>query len=276
MIAKEMNINSLGYVFPYASNVFYQFHLSLNGTVAYGFLACWSMKNNQGKFLVALLMVISMMALSTNVFAPPQTYAQSAVQSKTTHKGPDTATTTQSSEGNGRHGHGVPPGLLQAWAHSNMSIVARAVTHAIFLNGTHGVELAEIAINASSNGQLIENIATNESVAQIEFDHDGAVELHVNSTDKPTAVYADDSELTEVEPGAGMNMTSNTWAYDQNSHMLTVDADPASITIIYGTSATPVLEFPSDTTIAVITLVAVASALFIFRRVRESKAKLTF
>ena len=223
-------------------------------------------------------MAISMMTMATTIVSPAQSYAQVIVQSSKNHKGPDSATTTLSSQGqgngNGRHGHGVPHGLLNAWAHSNMSVVARAVTHAIFLNGTHGVELAEIAINASSNGQLIKDIANNESVVEVEFDHDGAVELHVNSTEKPSMIFADDNQLTEVETADG-NMTSNTWAYNQNNHMLTVDADPSSITIVYGTYPTPVLEFPSGGTIAVIALVALASALFLLKRKQLNTRKPT-
>lgn len=139
----------------------------------------------------------------------------------------------------------VPPGLLNAWAHSNMSVVARAVTHAIFLNGAHGVELAEIAIAASSNGQTIRDVAFNESVAQVDFDQNGSVELDVNSSLKPAAVFADGNELAEAQWNIGLTPSSNAWVYDDNSHMLKVYADPSSITIIYSSTQSPVPEFPT-------------------------------
>lgn len=146
-----------------------------------------------------------------------------------------------------------------------MSVVARAVTHAIFLNGTHGVELAEIAINASSNGQMIRDVAFNESVVQIDLDHDGAVELSVNSSAKPAAVFADDRELAESQSSAGLNQNSNAWVFDQNTHMLTVFADPSSVTIFYGSAPTPVPEFPFVYT-PLVFLAALAATILIARK----------
>ncbi len=181
------------------------------------------MKNSiRSPALLTSLLLLLMLAIITQIGAASPTFAQIGVQSTTHPTGPRTSTTTSlSSSTNTTSGHGrpggVPPGLLNAWAHSNMSVVARAVTHAIFVNGTHGVELAEIAINASSNGQMIRDVAFNESVVQIGFDHDGAVELSANSSVKPTAVFADDRELPESQSSAGLNQNSNAWVYDQNT-----------------------------------------------------------
>lgn len=154
-----------------------------------------------------------------------------------------------------------PPGLVNASTHSNVSVVAKAVTRAIFLNGTHGVELAKIAINASSNGQLIRGVAFNESVARIDFDHDGAVVLTVNSSAKPTAVFADDKQLSEAQSAKGLNPNSNTWVYDQNHQVITIFADPSSITLFYGPAPTPVPEFPSAM-IALLLVSSIAAAIF--------------
>jgi len=155
-------------------------------------------------------------------------------------------------------------------SNSNMStaivvVGARAVTHAIFLNGTHGVELAEIAINASSNGQMIHDVAFNESVVQIDFDHGGAVELSANSSAKPTAVFADDRKLPESQSSAGLNPNSNAWVYDQNTHMLTVFADSSSVTIFYGSAPTPVPEFPFASA-PLVFLAALAATILIARK----------
>lgn len=228
--------------------------------------------------IVGLLILCSVIALAEGFMVNPS-YAQPAVQSHAnTNRPPSfqnvaassstTNSASTSGHGNGRRGSGVPPGLLNAWAHSNMSVVARAVTHAIFLNGEHGVELAQIAIAASSNGQLIENVATNETVAQVDFDHDGAVELDVNSSAKPAAVFADDNELTEAQWNVGLTPNSNAWAYDQNSHMLKVFADPSSITIFYGQAPMPVPEFPAG--LVALTLVgSLATALLVAKKTKH-------
>ena len=155
-------------------------------------------------------------------------------------------------------------------SNSNMStaivvVGARAVTHTIILNGTDGVELAQIAINASSNGQMIHDVAFNESVVQIDFDHGGAVELSANSSAKPTAVFADDRELPESQSSAGLNPNSNAWVYDQNTHMLTVFADPSSVTIFYGSAPTPVPEFPFASA-PLVFLAALAATILIARK----------
>lgn len=210
------------------------------------------MKNFQhSRTLLTALLLFSISGIILQIGAVNTSYAQIGAQS------------TTATSAHGRQG-GVPPGLLIAWAHSNMSILARTVTQAIFLNGAHGVELTEIAINASSNGQLIRNVAFNESVAQIEFDHDGAVELSANSSAKPTAIFADDMELAEAQSSSGLNANSNAWVYSQNNHTLTVFADPSSVTIFYGSTPTPVPEFPLAYAFALIG--ALAATLFITRK----------
>jgi hypothetical protein len=125
-----------------------------------------------------------------------------------------------------------------------MSIGAKNVTQPIFMNGTDRVRLAYIAINSSSGDQIIRNIAFNESVAQVEFDHDGSVQLIISSSTKPAHVYADNMELTEVQSVSGLTPESEAWVYDQNTHTLIIFADPSSVTIIYGSTAAPIPEFP--------------------------------
>jgi len=163
-----------------------------------------------------------------------------------------------------------PPGLLKGWALFNMSVVARAVTHAIFLNGTHRVELAEIAINASSNSQMIENVAFNMSVVKIDFDHDGSVELALNSSAKPSAVYADDMQLGEAQSSNSLNLSSNEWVYDNAHHMLIIFADPSSITIFYSPTSTPVPEFPSTLTVFAL-FITLSASLVLIRKNRSQR-----
>jgi hypothetical protein len=234
--------------------------------------------------IVWILLICAILTLVEGVTVNPS-YAQMNVQSHThTHtNGPSTFQGSASStlttisgstemQGHGRRG-GVPPGLLNAWAHSNMSVVARAVTHAIFMNGTHGVELAQIAIAASSNGQMIRNVAFNESVAKVDFDHDGSVELDVNSSSKPTTVFADDNELPEAQLNIGLTPNSNAWVYDDNSHMLRVYADPSSITIFYSSSQAPLPEFPAGIVALVLLASLIGTVLAVKKRSRRTKGK---
>jgi len=132
----------------------------------------------------------------------------------------------------GRRG-GLPPGLTKAWAHSNMSVVARAVTMAVFLNDTHGTVLSRIAINASSTNQLIKNVAYNKTVVHVRFDRDGSVVLIINASAKPSAVYGDDLKLSEKLSTLGLTPDSEAWVYDNNKRIITIFADPSSITVSY-------------------------------------------
>jgi hypothetical protein len=125
-----------------------------------------------------------------------------------------------------------------------MSIGARNVTQPLLMNGTYHVRLGYVAINSSSSGQVIRNIALNGSIAQIQLDHNGSVQLIINSSTRPARVYADSLELSEALSTSGLTPASEAWVYDQNNDTLIIFADPSSITIIYGPVATPVPEFP--------------------------------
>ena len=125
-----------------------------------------------------------------------------------------------------------------------MSIRARNITQPVLMNGTYHVRLGYIAINSSSSGQIIRNIALNGSIAQVEFDHNGSVQLIINSSTKPANVYADNLELAEVQSISRLTPDSEAWGYDQNTHTLIIFADLSSITIIYASTATPIPEFP--------------------------------
>jgi len=120
-----------------------------------------------------------------------------------------------------------------------MSVVAKAVTQAIFLNDTHGVILSRIAINASSSNQLIRNVAYNQTVAHIQLDRDGSIELVVDSSVKPSTVYGDDLKLSEKQSISGLSPQSEAWVYDKNRRILVIFADPLTITISYATTLQP-------------------------------------
>ncbi len=154
-------------------------------------------------------------------------------------------TWTQLGNWTGRKRGGGPPGFMNGWAHSNMTIASGNETQAFLLNGTNGIRLGSIAINASSTGQIIRNIAFNDSVVQVEFDREGSVQLIINSSAKPSQVFADNNTLTMAQSISGLTPASEAWVYDQNSHTLIILADPMSITLIYGTAtSTPIPEFP--------------------------------
>jgi len=149
----------------------------------------------------------------------------------------------------------VPPGLVNGWAHSNVTVGARNVAQPLFMNGTDSVRLSHIAINASSAGQIIRNIAFNQTVTQIEFDRNGTLQLIINSSVKPTQVFADDLELSESQSLNGLTPTSEMWYYNQSNQALT-SADPSSITIFYAPTA-PVPEFPTPLEQAIVIYLAV-------------------
>jgi hypothetical protein len=162
----------------------------------------------------------------------------------------------------------LPPGLLNGWAHSNMSITAKNMTHPVAMNGTRGIVLGWVAINASSNDQNIRNVAFNESVAQIIFDREGSVKLIINSSMKPAKVFADNLELLEAQSSAGLTPESEAWVYDQNGHTITIFADPSSVTLVYSLTpsppTTPVAEYPTD--LALILAGCLAAILTITKR----------
>jgi hypothetical protein len=155
------------------------------------------------------------------------------------------------------HKGGVPPGLIRAWAHTNMSVEAKEVTQAIFLSGYHGVQLERIEIEESNNDQMIRNVALNETVLHIKCDKDGEMRLRINSSVKPNAVFADDMPLAEASSMNGLTPQSEAWFYDQNSHMLVVFADPTSVTVFYMPVQTIIPEFPVALTVLSIAVIVV-------------------
>ena len=173
----------------------------------------------------------------------PANQTRTQMQGNWTWAGPSSQTWNQTL-GNQTHvRNGLFPGLPSEWAQSNMTIGARNFTQPILLNGTSQVRLGYVAINSSSSEQTIRNIAFNGSIVQVELDHNGSLQLVVNSSTRPTHVYADNFELAQAQSTSGLSPESETWVYDQNTGILTIFADPSSITIIYGSVATPVPEF---------------------------------
>lgn len=168
-----------------------------------------------------------------------------------------------------RHGH---LGLAYGWAHSNTTVAARTLTQPILMNGTEEVRLDFIAINASSNDQIIRNVAFNESVAQIEFDRNGSIQLTVDSSVKPTEVFADDNLLSEAQSLNGLTPASEAWVYNSNSQALMIFADPSSVTLVYSvtpSTSTPVPEYP--TAVSLLLIGCLAISLLIARRSRKRK-----
>ena len=167
--------------------------------------------------------------------------------------------------------HEGPPILLNGWAKWNMTVAARNITQPILMNGTQGVRLGFIMINASSSNQNIRNLAMNATVAQIEFDHNGSLQVIVNSSIKPSQVLADDTILTQAQTLNGLTPGSEAWAYDSISHTLTIIADPNSVTLVYALTpttpaSTPVPEYSG--TFAVVFLACFALVILIGRRTK--------
>lgn len=159
---------------------------------------------------------------------------------------------------------GLPPGLKNGWPHSNVTIDARNFTQPVLMNGTDRVRLGYIAINASISEQIIRNVAFNESIAQVEFDRNGSVQLIINSSIRPSRVFADNTQLTEVQSVTGLTPESEAWVYDPNTHALIIFADPSSVTIIYASATTQVPEFPYA--LGLIMFVCLAASVIISKR----------
>ncbi len=151
-----------------------------------------------------------------------------------------------------------------------MSVGARAVTQAIFLRGHHAVELASIAITANSSNQMIRNVAYNDTIVQVGFDHNASCQLLINSSAMPTAVYADDIVLLEKQSTAGLTPQSEAWVYNQNSSAITIFADPSTVTIFYGSA--PVPEFPVAST-SLLLLVTFTAAIIVATLTRREEGR---
>jgi hypothetical protein len=132
------------------------------------------------------------------------------------------------------------------------------------MNGTDDVRLSHIAINASSGNQLIRSIAFNQTVAQVEFNRNGSIQLIINSSTKPTRVFADSIELSEAQSSNGLTPNSDAWVYDQNNQTLTIFADPSSITLFYSPVATPTPEF--SPTLGLVLIVSLAASAIVTKR----------
>lgn len=167
----------------------------------------------------------------------------------------------------------APPVLLNGWAHSNITVAARNLTQPILMNGTQGVRLGFIMINESSSNQIIRKVAINETVAQIEFDHNGSIQLIINSSVKPSQVLADNTVLAEAQSLNNLSFWRQAWFYDPNNYTLTIFADPASVTLVYGlaqSTPTPVPEYM--TTIPQVLIGCLTITLLIGKRSRNRKA----
>ncbi|MGP8127095.1 MAG: hypothetical protein ACLP9D_04735 [Candidatus Bathyarchaeia archaeon] len=165
-------------------------------------------------------------------------------------------------------------GLVNGWAHSNVTIAAGIENRTLLMNGTYGAELGFIAVKASSSGQIIRNVAYNGSVLQIEFDHNGSIQLNVNSSAKPAQVFADNNELTEAQSLNGLTPESEAWVYDSNSHTLAIFADPSTVTLVYNPTPapsvpTPVPEYP--TALALVLTGCLTITLLIEKKSRDRK-----
>jgi hypothetical protein len=194
--------------------------------------------------------------------------AQMVTEQATFTIGPETTSTTATTPSSWRE----PPGLVNGWATSNVTVMSTTFTQTIILNGLVTVSLSSISVASSTNGQIMANIASNPNVVQVEFDHDGGTKLILHSSSRPAAVYADDQLLAEASSSASLTVNSNAWVYEQSSGTLTVFADPSTITAFYG-SATPIPEFPNSLLALGIPLLAFASIFLATTRKRKQSSR---
>lgn len=164
-----------------------------------------------------------------------------------------------------------PPSLIDGWATSNVTVRSTTFIQTLLFIGAQGATITSISLASSSNGQVIENVASNANIVQVEFDHDGGTELVIRSSARPAAVYADDRLLPPVVSTAGLNFSSNVWVYAQSNGMLTIFADPSTVTAFYGTAPTPIPEFPNSILAVTLPMLAFATVIVLTGKRRKKR-----
>jgi hypothetical protein len=215
---------------------------------------------NRSQFLVAIILVVSLATLlsRTAPVSHAQDLTESTTQTNESHTQTDelTSNTTALVTGNGEEG--------------NVTVNDENMTEEIMLNQTGQVEMDNLVIISSSDNQVIENVAYNDSAVDIRLNQNGTVSLQLHVTVKPIAVYADDELLPEVSSLTALSLShGGAWFYDDSTHMLFIFADPVHLIFRYRAATTPVPEFPSLSILA--TVFTVFASLHLIKRRRTGK-----
>jgi hypothetical protein len=136
----------------------------------------------------------------------------------------------------------TPPGLPIAWATSNITVDASSVGSQISISPSVFVR----NIQASNT---ISNIAFSQSynALQVEFSASGPVSLSLQIPSQPTSVWADSNQIA-------------TWSYSNG--VLTVTADPSTITVFFGSSSSsPLASFLEANWILILIVVVIAAGI---------------
>ncbi len=148
-----------------------------------------------------------------------------------------TVVTTASVTGSGGR---QPPGLPIAWATSNMSVQAKTITSQILI--PNGPTISNV--QSTSQISYMAYGQSNGAVVQLGFSTSGPVNLSIQTSEAPTSVWANATQITS-------------WTYANG--VLSISADPYSVTLFFPTpsSAIPM----SEIILIIIVIVAFGAAL---------------
>ncbi len=135
-----------------------------------------------------------------------------------------------------------PPGLVNGWPASNESVYAKSIAATILLPNT--IEVSNIG-SSSTISYLAYGVSGSSDVLQFGFSPPSPVTLTIQTSEKPSSVWANSTQIYS-------------WTYSNG--MLTIAADPATITVFYSTpSSQPIPE--SEIILLLIVIIAFGAAL---------------
>lgn len=166
------------------------------------------------------------------------------------------STSVQSTSSSSTCGRGCsPPGMHGLWATSNSTVGAVSDPHPTDLDQAKGIDVSWIQLESNPSGQVIQDVAYNQSVLQVQFNKPGLIVLSLESTQPPVAVYSDGIPL-QAAALQDISFSDQGFYYNQTSHVMTIFADPSAITLFYG--LTP-RSSPSSSTGSTVTSATPAS-----------------
>jgi hypothetical protein len=175
------------------------------------------------------------------------------------HAQDQTGSTNQSSESTSSSDEG------------NVTVNSGDMTREIVLNQSGQVEMDNLVIVSSSDNQVIDNVAYNESTVDIRLNQNGTVNLRLHLTTKPVALYADHQLLLEAPTLSALSLShGGSWFYDEHNHVLFIFADPVHVIFRYrAPTPTPIPEFPDFSILTMLFTVFASLTLIAHMRSRK-------
>ncbi len=150
-----------------------------------------------------------------------------------------TTSTTASASPTGSGGT-QPPGLPIAWTTSNMSVQAKTITSQILI--PNGPTISNV--QSTSQISYMAYGQSNGAVVQLGFSTSGPVNLSIQTSEAPSSVWANSTQITS-------------WTYANG--VLSISADPYTLTMFFPTPSSNIPE--SEIILILIVIVAFGAAL---------------